>query len=251
MHNRGTKLVILLLGDPLRLEGGEGCKDRTPNPGGILRLRPSNDIDLHGGRTKSPHLFLHAVSDAMKHGTAAGQYYVGVQLLPGGWYILRQLSHKRISSGTSTTLALWYVYRELKFPRKMSAISRLQKCLAINHLQKCLAISHFQKCNRNSVMAVTRVMWHWAGSGNGNQPNWKVAIRQIKRWQSTEFKDGNQLNSKVAISRIQSCNKSSIVAVTPEMNINFGDSCHKQNKFWCILLQTKQIFCASCRTFHD
>ncbi len=132
-----------------------------------------------------------------------------------------------ISSGTSTTLALRYVYQELKFPRKMLAISHLQKCLAISRLQKCLVISHLKKCDRNSVMVVTPVMWHWARSGNGNQPNWKVAISRIKRWQSTEVKGGNQLNSKVAISRIQSCNKSSIVSVTPEMNTNFGDSCHK------------------------
>jgi hypothetical protein len=65
-----------------------------------------------------------------------------------------------------------------------------------------------------------------------------VAISRIKWWQSTKFKGGNQPNSKVAISRIQSCNKSSIVVVTPEMNTNFGDSRRKQNKLWRILLQT-------------
>jgi hypothetical protein len=38
---------------------------------------------------------------------------------------------------------------------------------------------------------------------------------------------GNQPN--------QNCNKNSIVAVTPEINTNFGASCRRQNKFWRIL----------------
>jgi hypothetical protein len=49
----------------------------------------------------------------------------------------------------------------------------------------------------------------------------------FRKWQSAEFKGGNQPN--------QNCNKNSIVAVTPEINTNFGTSCHKQTKFWRIL----------------
>jgi hypothetical protein len=51
------------------------------------------------------------------------------------------------------------------------AISRLQKCLAISHLQKCFPIAFLKIADGHSVIAVTPVMWHWAGSGNGNQPN--------------------------------------------------------------------------------
>jgi hypothetical protein len=38
------------------------------------------------------------------------------------------------------------------------------------------------------------------------------------------LKGGNQPSSK--------CNKNSIVAVTPEVNTDFGNSCRNQNKFW-------------------
>merc|ERR1719500_2207532 len=42
-------LIVLLLGDPHLLEGGEGSKDRATDPDGVLPLGRSDDLDLHGG----------------------------------------------------------------------------------------------------------------------------------------------------------------------------------------------------------
>ena len=52
MDNGGARLVILLLGDPHLLEGGEGSKDGASNPDGVFPLRRSDDLDLHGGGSK-------------------------------------------------------------------------------------------------------------------------------------------------------------------------------------------------------
>jgi hypothetical protein len=61
-----------------------------------------------------------------------------------------------------------------------------------------------------------------------------VAISRIERWQSAEFKGGYQPNSKY--------NKNSIVAVTPEKNTDFGNSCCKRNKFWYSCRKQNKFF---------
>ena len=43
-----TTLVVLLLGDPHLLEGGQGRQDGASNPDRVLALWWSNDLDLHG-----------------------------------------------------------------------------------------------------------------------------------------------------------------------------------------------------------
>ena len=48
VDNAGAGLVVLLLGDPHLLEGGEGGKDGSSDPDGVLPLRGSNDLDLDG-----------------------------------------------------------------------------------------------------------------------------------------------------------------------------------------------------------
>ncbi len=78
----GAGLVVLLLGDPHLLEGGEGGQDGASDPDRVLPLRGSNDLDLHGGGSQGGDLLLHAVSDAGVHGGAAGQDSVGVQVFP-------------------------------------------------------------------------------------------------------------------------------------------------------------------------
>merc|ERR1712113_1247331 len=47
-----STLVVLLLGDPHLLEGGEGRQDGSSDPDGVLPLRGSNDLDLDGGGSK-------------------------------------------------------------------------------------------------------------------------------------------------------------------------------------------------------
>jgi len=74
-------LVVLLLGDPHLLEGGEGSKDGSSDPDGVFPLGGSNDLDLHGGWSKSSDLLLHSVGNTGEHGGASGKDVVGVEIL--------------------------------------------------------------------------------------------------------------------------------------------------------------------------
>jgi len=82
VDNGWAALVVLLLGDPHLLEGGEGRQDGATDPDGVLPLRRSNDLDLDGGGSQSSDLLLHPVSDTRVHGGATGHDGVGVQVLP-------------------------------------------------------------------------------------------------------------------------------------------------------------------------
>ena len=64
VDNAGTAFVILLLGDPHLLEGGQGSQDGSSDPDGVLPLWRSDDLDLHGGWGKGGYLFLHSVGDS-------------------------------------------------------------------------------------------------------------------------------------------------------------------------------------------
>merc|ERR1712037_272587 len=46
VDNGGAALVVLLLGDPHLLEGGEGSQDGASDPDGVLPLWGSDDLDL-------------------------------------------------------------------------------------------------------------------------------------------------------------------------------------------------------------
>ena len=48
VHDGGAGLIVLLLGDPHLLEGGEGSQDGASDPDGVLPLWGSDDLDLHG-----------------------------------------------------------------------------------------------------------------------------------------------------------------------------------------------------------
>ena len=82
MDNGGAGLVVLLLGDPHLLEGGEGGQDRATDPDGVFPLRGSNDLDLNGGWSQGSDLLLHSVSNTRVHGGATRHDGVGVQVLP-------------------------------------------------------------------------------------------------------------------------------------------------------------------------
>mgnify|MGYP005999693551 CR=1 FL=1 len=81
MNNGRTRLVILLLGDPHLLESGEGSENGSTDPDGVLALRGSDDLDLHGGRGKSNQLLVHALSNTREHGGSSGENDVAVQVL--------------------------------------------------------------------------------------------------------------------------------------------------------------------------
>merc|ERR1711992_242976 len=82
VDNGWAALVVLLLGDPHLLEGGQGRQDGSSDPDGVLPLRGSNDLDLDGGGSKGSDLLLHTVSNTRVHGGATRHDGVGVQVLP-------------------------------------------------------------------------------------------------------------------------------------------------------------------------
>ncbi|TRY75422.1 hypothetical protein TCAL_16795 [Tigriopus californicus] len=81
VDNGRSALVVLLLGDPHLLEGGQGSQDGASDPDGVLPLRGRDDLDLDGGRGQGRDLLLHTISDTGVHGGAAGHDGVGVQVL--------------------------------------------------------------------------------------------------------------------------------------------------------------------------
>merc|ERR1719376_1129940 len=74
-------LIVLLLGDPHLLEGGEGSKDGSSDPDGVLPLWWSDDLDLDGGWSKGGDLLLHTVSNTRVHGGASRHDSVGIEIL--------------------------------------------------------------------------------------------------------------------------------------------------------------------------
>jgi hypothetical protein len=81
VDNSRAGLVVLLLGDPHLLEGGEGSQDGSTDPYGVLPFWGSDDLDLDGRGSEGGDLLLHAVSDTGVHGGASGEDGVGVQVL--------------------------------------------------------------------------------------------------------------------------------------------------------------------------
>jgi len=81
VDNGWAALVVLLLGDPHLLEGGQRSKDGSSDPDGVLPLRGSNDLDLNGGGSKSGDLLLHTVSNTRVHGGASRHDSVGIEIL--------------------------------------------------------------------------------------------------------------------------------------------------------------------------
>ena len=81
MNDGGSALIVLLLGDPHLLEGGERSQDGSSDPYRVLPLRGSNDLDLDGGGSQGGDLLLHSVSNTGVHGGSSGHDGVGVQVL--------------------------------------------------------------------------------------------------------------------------------------------------------------------------
>merc|ERR1719154_864667 len=81
VDNGWAALIVLLLGDPHLLEGGEGSKDGSSDPDRVFPLWGSNNLDLDGGWGKSSDLLLHTVSNSRVHGGASGHDSVGIKVL--------------------------------------------------------------------------------------------------------------------------------------------------------------------------
>merc|ERR1712109_442729 len=102
VDNGWAALVVLLLGDPHLLEGGEGSQDGASDPDRVLPLWWSNNLDLHGGGSERRDLLLHPVSNAWVHCGASRQHSVGVQVLPDVHVAL----HDRVVGGLMDTTRL-------------------------------------------------------------------------------------------------------------------------------------------------
>jgi len=81
VDNGWSCLVVLGLGDPHGLEGGEGSKNGATNPDRVLSLWWRDDLDLHGGWGKGGDLLLHSVGNTWVHGGTTGEDVVGVEIL--------------------------------------------------------------------------------------------------------------------------------------------------------------------------
>merc|ERR1719330_1784097 len=81
VDNGWAALVVLLLGDPHLLEGGQGSQDGSSDPDGVLPLGRSDDLDLDGGGSEGGDLLLHTIGNTGVHGSASGHDGVGVQVL--------------------------------------------------------------------------------------------------------------------------------------------------------------------------
>ena len=84
MDDARAGFVILLLGNPHFLEGGQGSQDGATDPDGVLPLGRRDDLDLHGRRRQGGDLLLHTIGDAGVHGGAAGEDCVSVEILRRG-----------------------------------------------------------------------------------------------------------------------------------------------------------------------
>merc|ERR1712002_1456098 len=82
VDDAGAGLVVLLLGDPHGLEGGQRRQDGTTNPDGIFALGRSNDLDFQSRRGQLSDFLLHAVSNTWVHGGTTRHDNVSEQVLP-------------------------------------------------------------------------------------------------------------------------------------------------------------------------
>jgi hypothetical protein len=75
-----SRVVILGLGDPHKLESGERGKDRATDPHRVLALSGGNDLDLHGRRSKLVKLLGHALGNTGEHSGTTRKDNVEVEI---------------------------------------------------------------------------------------------------------------------------------------------------------------------------
>jgi hypothetical protein len=81
VDNGWSCLVVLGLGDPHSLEGGEGSKNGATNPDRVLSLWWRDDLDLHGAWGEGGDLLLHSIGNTWVHSGTTGEDVVGVKVL--------------------------------------------------------------------------------------------------------------------------------------------------------------------------
>lgn len=81
MDDGGAGLLILCLGDPHGLEGGEGTEDGASNPDEELPLGGGEDLDLHGGGGEGSDFLAETFGDAGEHGGSTAHHDVAIEVL--------------------------------------------------------------------------------------------------------------------------------------------------------------------------
>merc|ERR1711963_703072 len=73
VHDARAGLVVLVLGDPHLLEGGQRGEDGAANPDRVLPLRGCDNLDLDRGWCEGGHLLVETRVDFVEHRGAARQ----------------------------------------------------------------------------------------------------------------------------------------------------------------------------------
>ena len=80
VNNLGSRLVILLLGDPAVLEGRQLRQHASADPHHVLPIRRGDHAHLDARRHQRGELFVHAIAHAVEEGRASRQHHVVVQI---------------------------------------------------------------------------------------------------------------------------------------------------------------------------
>lgn len=81
MDDISTVLLVLLLGDPLGLESGEGRESGTTGPDGVVSVLGGDDLDEAGLWAHGIKLFLKSVGETFIKGGSSGKDDVVVEVL--------------------------------------------------------------------------------------------------------------------------------------------------------------------------
>ena len=81
MDDISTVLLVLLLGDPLGLESGEGRESGTTGPDGVVSVLGGDDLDESGLWAHGIELFLKSVGETFVKGSSSGKDDVVVEVL--------------------------------------------------------------------------------------------------------------------------------------------------------------------------
>ena len=102
VHNGGTRLIVLLLGDPHLLEGGQRGQDGATDPHAKLALRGRYHFDLRVGRGIFADFFEHSVGNSAEHHATSGYddilvHFPPYTILALGDRVIRTLGHTTAS----------------------------------------------------------------------------------------------------------------------------------------------------------
>merc|ERR1719296_94590 len=158
VHDGRPTLVVLALGDPHLLESRQRRQDRSSDPHGVLPLRRSHHLDLHGGRGQSSQLLGHPLADASEHRGATAQHDIRIEVLTDVDIAL----HDALESGVMDTAGLladeaWleehlWATEALAAHRDDVAVGQLVSLLLVRALSGGLHLSVVIECDVRQLL---------------------------------------------------------------------------------------------------